>query len=265
VKTLGYVGFNDALGEAFFAEIDKAAAARKIPLTGNERFAPKDTSVTGQALKLVAAKPDAIVIGASGTPAALPARALIEQGYKGRLYFNHGVANNDFLRVGGIGDGARDHDAIAHRIDIETGAGHELAQRVAHAGGVAAHFDVVSGDLTAVAVEENHAGLADGDADEISAARRTHHGVGDRGVGDQHVLGVSGKIDHRRLADADGEKLAVAYAAARIIAGLGGADADGRQRGGNDQDKCNRGPESNRIRVQTKHPKTPAFALYFKT
>jgi branched-chain amino acid transport system substrate-binding protein len=101
VKSLGYIGFNDALGEAFFAEIDKAAAARKIPLAANERFAPKDTSVTGQALKLIAAKPDAIVIGASGTPAALPARTLIEQGYKGKLYFNHGVANNDFLRVGG--------------------------------------------------------------------------------------------------------------------------------------------------------------------
>src|ERR1700737_3093098 len=101
VKTLGYVGFNDALGEAFFTEIDKAASARKMPLTGNERFAPKDTSVTGQALKLIAAKPDAIVIAASGTPAALPARTLIEQGYKGKLYFNHGVANNDFLRVGG--------------------------------------------------------------------------------------------------------------------------------------------------------------------
>jgi branched-chain amino acid transport system substrate-binding protein len=101
VKTLGYIGFNDALGEAFFAEIDKAAAARKLPLAASERFAPKDTSVTGQALKLIAAKPDAIVIGASGTPAALPARTLIEQGYKGKLYFNHGVANNDFLRVGG--------------------------------------------------------------------------------------------------------------------------------------------------------------------
>ena len=101
VKTIGYIGFNDALGEAFFAEIDKAAAAHKIPLSANERFSPKDTSVTGQALKLIAANPDAIVIGASGTPAALPARTLIEQGYKGKLYFNHGVANNDFLRVGG--------------------------------------------------------------------------------------------------------------------------------------------------------------------
>jgi len=101
IKTIGYIGFNDALGEAFFAEIDKAAQARKLPLIANERYAPKDTSVTGQVLKLIAAKPDAIVIGASGTPAALPASALIEHGYKGRLYFNHGVANNDFLRVGG--------------------------------------------------------------------------------------------------------------------------------------------------------------------
>src|ERR1700688_4227378 len=63
VKTLGYVGFNDALGEAVYAEVDKVAAARKIPLTPSDRVAPKDTSVTGQALKLIAAKPDAIVIG----------------------------------------------------------------------------------------------------------------------------------------------------------------------------------------------------------
>ena len=101
VKSLGYVGFADALGEAFFVEIEKAAKARNIPLVANERYSPKDTSVAGQALKLIAAKPDAIVIGASGTPAALPATTLTERGYKGRLYFNHGVANNDFLRGGG--------------------------------------------------------------------------------------------------------------------------------------------------------------------
>jgi branched-chain amino acid transport system substrate-binding protein len=101
VKSIGYIGFNDALGEAFFAEVDKAAKLRNIPLVANERFAPKDTSVTGQVLKLVAANPDAIVIGASGTPAAMPASALVERGYKGKIYFNHGVANNDFLRVGG--------------------------------------------------------------------------------------------------------------------------------------------------------------------
>jgi branched-chain amino acid transport system substrate-binding protein len=101
VKSLGYVGFSDALGEAFFVEIEKAAKAHNIALVASERFAPKDTSVLGQALKLIAAKPDAVVIGASGTPAALPATTLTERGYKGKLYFNHGVANNDFLRVGG--------------------------------------------------------------------------------------------------------------------------------------------------------------------
>jgi branched-chain amino acid transport system substrate-binding protein len=101
VKTIGYIGFSDALGEAFFVEIDKAAKAKNVPLIANERFAPKDTSVMGQVLKLIAVKPDAIVIGASGTPAAMPASALVERGYKGKIYFNHGVANNDFLRVGG--------------------------------------------------------------------------------------------------------------------------------------------------------------------
>src|SRR3989442_1428941 len=62
VKTIAYIGFNEALGEAFFVEVDKAAAGKKVPLVANERFAPKDTSVTGQVLKLIAAKPDAIVI-----------------------------------------------------------------------------------------------------------------------------------------------------------------------------------------------------------
>jgi branched-chain amino acid transport system substrate-binding protein len=101
VRSIGYIGFNDALGEAFFAEVDKAAKARGVPLVANERYASKDTSVVGQTLKVIAAKPDAVIIGASGTPAALPAHTLVEHGYKGKLYFNHGVANNDFLRVGG--------------------------------------------------------------------------------------------------------------------------------------------------------------------
>ena len=100
MKTMGYIGFNDALGEAFYAEFEKFAEARHIKIVASERFAPRDTSVTGQIVKLVAASPDMVVIGASGTPAVLPARALVERGYKGSVYFNHGVANNDFLRVG---------------------------------------------------------------------------------------------------------------------------------------------------------------------
>jgi len=101
IKTMGYIGFNDALGEAFYAEFEKFASVRNIKITASERYASRDTSVTAQVLKLVAAQPEMVVIGASGTPAVLPARALAERGYKGSVYFNHGVANNDFLRVGG--------------------------------------------------------------------------------------------------------------------------------------------------------------------
>ena len=101
MKTMGYIGFNDALGEAFYAEFEKFASVRKVAIVASERFAPRDTSVTAQVIKLAAANPDMVVIGASGTPAVLPARALAERGYKGRIYFNHGVANPDFLRVGG--------------------------------------------------------------------------------------------------------------------------------------------------------------------
>jgi branched-chain amino acid transport system substrate-binding protein len=101
IKTMGYIGFSDALGEAFYAEFEKFAAVRRIAIVANERFAARDTSVTAQVIKLTAANPDMVVIGASGTPAVLPARALVERGYKGSVYFNHGVANNDFLRVGG--------------------------------------------------------------------------------------------------------------------------------------------------------------------
>jgi branched-chain amino acid transport system substrate-binding protein len=101
VKTVGFVGFSDAYGEGWYDEFSKAAAIKKIQIVGNERFSRSDTSVTGQALKLMAAKPDAVLIAGSGTPAALPQKTLKERGYTGKIYQTHGVANNDFLRVGG--------------------------------------------------------------------------------------------------------------------------------------------------------------------
>jgi len=101
VKTVAYIGFSDAYGEGWWNEFSKIAEARKIKLVGNERFNRTDTSVTGQVLKILAAKPDAVLIGGAGTPAALPQKALKEKGYKGVIYQTHGVANADFLRVCG--------------------------------------------------------------------------------------------------------------------------------------------------------------------
>lgn len=101
VHTVGFIGFTDAYGESWWREFSKLADVRKLRVVANERFARTDTSVTGQILKLMAAKPDAILIAGAGTPAALPQRTLVERGYKGRIYQTHGIASTEFLKVGG--------------------------------------------------------------------------------------------------------------------------------------------------------------------
>lgn len=104
VQSIGFIGFSDAYGEAWLQEIRKGAQAGGIRLVAEERYARTDQSVTAQALKLMQQNPQAIVIAGSGTPAALPMRALRERGYKGQFYQTHGVANNDFLRAAGKSD-----------------------------------------------------------------------------------------------------------------------------------------------------------------
>ena len=101
VKTVGFIGFSDAYGEGWYQEFSKAAGLKGLKIIANERFGRTDTSVTGQVLKLMSAKPDAILVAGSGTPAALPQKTLKERGYAGKMYQTHGVANADFLRVGG--------------------------------------------------------------------------------------------------------------------------------------------------------------------
>jgi branched-chain amino acid transport system substrate-binding protein len=101
VKTIAFIGQADALGETFYAEVAKFAQLHHIGMVASERFNRTDPSVTGQVLKIIATHPDAVVVGAAGTPAALPPKTLRERGYKGLIYHNHGVGNNDFLRVCG--------------------------------------------------------------------------------------------------------------------------------------------------------------------
>ena len=101
VRTLGYIGFNDAYGESWLAEIRRSADTAGIKVVADEKYNRNDSSVTGQVLKLIAAHPDAVLIGASGTPGATPEKELVARHYKGRIYQTHGVANPDFLRVCG--------------------------------------------------------------------------------------------------------------------------------------------------------------------
>jgi branched-chain amino acid transport system substrate-binding protein len=101
VKTIAYIAFANAFGESFTAEMRKVGELRKVQTVAHEKFNPTDTSVTPQVLKVISLNPDAVLIAASGTPAATPVIELRRRGYKGIIYLNQGVANNDFLRVGG--------------------------------------------------------------------------------------------------------------------------------------------------------------------
>ncbi|HJT61180.1 MAG TPA: ABC transporter substrate-binding protein [Burkholderiales bacterium] len=101
LRTVAYIGFSDAWGDIVYRAIDSHAAASGFTIVTNERYARADTSVTGQVLKIIAANPDAVVVGGSGTGAALPHIALVERGYKGPIYHNHGTVNAEFIKVGG--------------------------------------------------------------------------------------------------------------------------------------------------------------------
>ena len=101
IKTVGFLGYTDAYGEGWLKEFTPVAEQAGIHLIATERFTRADTSVTGQALKLLSANPDAVLIVASGSGAAMPHKALVERGYKGKIYQTHAAATRDLIRVGG--------------------------------------------------------------------------------------------------------------------------------------------------------------------
>ena len=108
VKTVGFIGFSDSWGELLLKALTQTTQAAGIKIVATERYARTDTSVTGQSLKVLSARPDAVFVGGSGTPAALPQTTLRERGYKGPIYQSHAVANKEFLRLGGKNvEGAR--------------------------------------------------------------------------------------------------------------------------------------------------------------
>ena len=101
MTTIGFLGYTDAYGESWLKEFTAESAKAGIKVVATERFARADTSVTAQALKLVAANPDAMLIVASGSGAAMPHKAIVERGFKGKIYQTHAAATRDLMRVGG--------------------------------------------------------------------------------------------------------------------------------------------------------------------
>lgn len=100
-KTMATIGFATSYGDGFLKSFEPIAKQRGVTITASESYNPTDQSVTAQVLKIMASNPDGIFIFASGTPGALPQIELARRGYKGLVYQTQGVANNDYLRVGG--------------------------------------------------------------------------------------------------------------------------------------------------------------------
>ncbi len=101
IKTVGFIGFADAYGEDWYQVFSKLAQDNGLQLVVAERYQRTDSSVTGQALKVLAAKPDAVLVAGTGGAAALPQTTLVQQGYKGQFYQTHGAALPAFLTLGG--------------------------------------------------------------------------------------------------------------------------------------------------------------------
>src|ERR1700712_5491344 len=101
VKTVGYIGYSDSYGDLWFNDLKTQGVPLGMTIVDEERYARPDTSVTGQVLKLMAANPDAVLVGGSATAAALPQIELRARGYKGLIYHNHGAASMDFIRIAG--------------------------------------------------------------------------------------------------------------------------------------------------------------------
>jgi branched-chain amino acid transport system substrate-binding protein len=100
VKSVGFIGFNDPYGENWLKVFGALGEKTGVSVVAVERYGRTDSSVTGQTLKLIAAKPDAMLIAAVGGPAVLPQATLREQGFKGTIYQTHAVATDDFIKLG---------------------------------------------------------------------------------------------------------------------------------------------------------------------
>ena len=101
VKKLAYIGYSEAWGDFVYNGAKAAEKDGGLQVITNERYARTDTTVTAQVLKIVATRPEAVLIGGSGTQGALPLLALSERGFKGKIYGTPAIVNADFIRVGG--------------------------------------------------------------------------------------------------------------------------------------------------------------------
>lgn len=101
LKNIAFIGFSDSWGDLVYNNGKAAADKLGINIVTNERFGRADTSISGQVLKVIAARPDGVLNGGSGTGGALPYTALAERGFKAPIFGTPALINPDFVRLAG--------------------------------------------------------------------------------------------------------------------------------------------------------------------
>jgi branched-chain amino acid transport system substrate-binding protein len=100
IKTIAFMGLEDAYGEGGWVELKALAEKKGIQIVAAERFARGDTNFAPQALRVLRAKPDAVYFHAIPPSAALAHEALKRVGYAGPIYHGAGAPTNAFLSIG---------------------------------------------------------------------------------------------------------------------------------------------------------------------
>lgn len=101
-QDIAFLGFDDAYGEDWRQALRQAAAG-KLRIVAEERYPRGAQVLVSQAQRIIAAKPAAVLVAATGADAVLPQRTLRERGFSGQVYQTHGIATPTFLQ-----DGAQD-------------------------------------------------------------------------------------------------------------------------------------------------------------
>lgn len=101
VRRVAFLGWSEGYGEMWLQAFSASAKKAGLEIVATERFAPIDTAITAQVLKVVAARPDAVLVVAAGSAAAMPQINLKERGWRGPIYHTHGSGSPDLVRIGG--------------------------------------------------------------------------------------------------------------------------------------------------------------------
>lgn len=98
-RNVGLMAYDDAYGERWINEFSGPAQQAGLRVTMVERFRA-DVPVDAATARLLAGRPDAVLVAGSGPSSLAVHLALVDRGYKGAIYHTHGATDMDFIRRG---------------------------------------------------------------------------------------------------------------------------------------------------------------------